>query len=189
MVCCILNPKPSRMEVWKPVVGAERYYEVSDMGNVRSLDRIVRHNYGGTAIRRGRLLKQFVTDLGYHMVAIQVNGSAKSTGVHRLVCAAFNGTSDKPTVNHKDGNKSNNVPANLEWATYLENQRHADETGLRQIRGERNGRAKLSLEDVRSIRERVKSIKYGDQSRIAREYGVTPQMVRHILLGNSWKQC
>lgn len=176
------------METWKPVVGAEGFYEVSDAGNVRSLDRMINHNYGGRAIRRGRLLKQFVTELGYHMVSIQVNKRVKSTGVHRLVCAAFNGTSDKPTVNHKDGVKSNNTPINLEWATYLENQTHADSTGLRQIKGERNGRAKLTEGDVAAIRS-AGALKYGDVARIARQYGVSGTMIRNVLAGRNWPPC
>ncbi len=176
------------MENWVSVVGYDGFYEVSDQGSVRSLDRMVNGRYGTKRIQRGKVLRPAPTECGYLFVTLQADKRTKYTGVHRIVCAAFNGPSDKPTVNHKDGNKHNNVPGNLEWATYLENQTHADSTGLRQIKGERNGRAKLTEVDVASIRS-AGALKYGDVARIARQYGVSGTMIRNVLAGRNWSPC
>lgn len=175
------------MEIWRPIPGTDGYYEASDLGRVRSLDKVTRHNYGGTRTQRGRILKTRTTKDGYEAIVIFIAGRPKSTFAHRLVCAAFHGVSDKRTVNHKDGVKSNNVPSNLEWATYEENQRHADRMGLRTPNGIGNGRAKLSEADVLTIRSTKQPLVYGEASIIARKYGVSPTMIRYILKGANWK--
>lgn len=117
-------------EVWKSVVGYEGYYEVSDLGRVRSLDRTTlrdnRHGKQPTKIK-GRIMKQGVR-AGYPYVNLCVNNFRKKRPVHRLVAEAFLGTGEE--VNHKDGNKLNNHINNLEWCTRAENHIHALENGL-----------------------------------------------------------
>lgn len=97
--------------VWKPVVGYEDNYRVSDDGRVKS------------AIN-GRILKQQDSH-GYKTVVLSKNGKSRTTGVHRLVCEAFNGSpaSDDMQVDHLNMNRSDNRPINLEWVTPQENQR------------------------------------------------------------------
>ena len=105
------------IEVWKPVFGFEDLYEVSNLGAVKS-------------VRRNALMKKF-TNKGYEYAHLCKNGKHFNAKVHRLVAVAFiPNPENKPQVNHKDGNKMNNRANNLEWATALENQRHARETGL-----------------------------------------------------------
>lgn len=101
-------------ETWKPVKGYEGLYEVSDKGNVRSL------NYRGL---NGRVHELVLLDVkGYLKVNLWKDDEMKSHSVHRLVAEAFIPNPDgKPQVNHKDEVKSNNVVENLEWATSLEN--------------------------------------------------------------------
>jgi hypothetical protein len=99
-------------EEWRTVDGFEAY-EVSNIGGVRRADT-------------HRALKPQPDTYGYRLVILR--GKAKR--VHRLVAAAFVPGPRKPTVNHIDGNKQNNVAANLEWTTHLENVRHAIRIGL-----------------------------------------------------------
>lgn len=103
-------------EKWLPVVGYEGIYEVSDRGNVRSLDRISPSG----ACRKGRVLKQSIDKTGYARVGLFRNGR-ENFRVHRLVAASFHGPSDLPHVRHLDSVKLNNVPSNLAWGTASEN--------------------------------------------------------------------
>lgn len=123
-------------EVWRPAVGFEGYYEVSSMGRVRSIDRIVRGKFGGDHLQPGRVLKQAVKVHGYHFVNLSCDGRARCQHVHRLVAKAFLTADDaRPEVNHKSGVKSDNSASNLEWVTKSENSKHAYRTGLRERKG------------------------------------------------------
>ena len=108
-------------EIWKDVVGWEGLYQVSNLGRVRSL------LYNKVEIR-----KQPLNNRGYYFVWIYRKGKATYSLVHRLVAMAFiPNPENKRTVNHKDGDKTNNHVLNLEWNTDGENQLHAYRTGLR----------------------------------------------------------
>jgi len=114
-------------EIWKDVVGFEGSYQVSNFGNVRSLDRL---NSRGQRIKGVTLRPQDNTK-GYKYVTL-FKGSRtdkENMYIHRLVASAFL-EGNEETVNHKDGNKSNNHVDNLEWATRSENTQHAYDNGL-----------------------------------------------------------
>lgn len=94
-----------KIEIWKPVVGYEGLYEVSNWGRVKSL------KFG-----KERILKLIKDKDGYFIVNLYKNKKIKSFRVHRLVAEAFIDNPDNlPQVNHKDENPSNNVVSNLEW--------------------------------------------------------------------------
>lgn len=106
--------------VWKPVVGYEGLYEVSQNGDVRNVKT------------QKVLIPRNSTS--YSMVALYDNGKRKDLKIHRLVAQAFlPNPKNKPQVNHKNGDKLNNHVQNLEWCTNSENQKHAYKTGLRKV--------------------------------------------------------
>lgn len=122
-------------EIWKPVVGYEGLYEVSDHGRVRSLDRSahIACRWGGTATRliRGRVMRATDNGRGYLMVHLSTNGYRDPRLVHRLVAEAFVPVAEeRQFVNHRDGDKTNNTASNLEWCTRAENMAHAHSNGL-----------------------------------------------------------
>lgn len=97
-------------EVWKDIQGYEGKYQVSNLGNVKSL------NYRGTG--KERILIQYLGK-DYLFVILYKNCISKNFSVHRLVAAAFiNNHNNYPCVNHKDENKLNNRVENLEWRSY-----------------------------------------------------------------------
>lgn len=102
------------MEIWKAIVGYEGHYEVSDCGNVRSL------NWNNEKKTKNLWLKP--TNAGYKQVYLFKDGKGKMFLVHRLVAQAFiPNPNDYPQINHKDENKSNNCVRNLEWCTCKDN--------------------------------------------------------------------
>jgi len=121
------------MEIWKDVVGYEGYYQVSNLGRVRSLDRILdKPNIltGGQTVRKGKIISQRLKT-GYMYVNLCAHDRRKGHRVHRLVAKAFlPNPESKPQINHKNGNKKDNRVYNLEWATASENQKHAYKNGF-----------------------------------------------------------
>lgn len=82
-------------------------------------------------IKRGKILKLYISKKGYLQVNLTKNRQSKTSSVHRLVATAFiQNPKNKPEVNHIDGNKQNNKIDNLEWVTSSENTIHAIKTGL-----------------------------------------------------------
>ena len=113
------------MELWKSIQGYEGLYEVSNLGNVRSLDRKVNQANGTIGNYKGKILKGETDNRGYKRVRLSKNNKAKKFQVHRLVALAFiPNIENKPFVNHIDENTSNNNVNNLEWVTGCENMRH-----------------------------------------------------------------
>lgn len=117
-------------EIWKDVIGFEKYYQVSNLGRVKSLgrERCIHCGYRG---KRETLLKQQITKVGYTYVSMSKPGmgrhKTKVWAVHRLVAVHFveGQTSVRKVVNHKDFVKHNNRWDNLEWMSTSENNKHA----------------------------------------------------------------
>lgn len=112
-------------EIWKDVVGYEGYYQVSNLGRIKSLERRINSSVG-TRVVKPQYKKYFINDKGYYTVNLSLKGKNKTISVHRIVSKAFiPNPENKPAVNHKDMNKLNNSLENLEWVTYQENTNHA----------------------------------------------------------------
>jgi len=109
-------------EQWKPIPGYEGYYEVSDQGRVRSLDRMVKHKSGGLRRFPGKLLRTRSQGNDYLSVSLNKLGNAKTRLIHHLVLESFVGPRPTNYVGcHGDGDVSNNHLKNLKWATQSEN--------------------------------------------------------------------
>jgi hypothetical protein len=105
-------------EVWDWVKGYENFYQVSNLGKVRSVDRYVKTNNNQTRFYKGQLLSQGLGKNGYYIVALTMNKVQTTKTVHRLVAETFVfNPNDLPMVNHIDENKMNNTYKNLEWCT------------------------------------------------------------------------
>lgn len=186
-----MNEYNIQEEVWKDVVGFEGYYQVSCLGMVRSVDRLLTYSNGKIANHKGRVLRYTPDKQGYLKVGLNKNDKVVSRRIHRLVATAFiDNELLKREVNHIDGNKQNNTITNLEWCTPSENNIHAIKTGLRtgsgngSHEGEKNGRSKLSESDVVAIREmRSKGIVYRE---IAKIFSISTQQAWGVAKGKYW---
>ena len=159
-------------EIWKDVVGFENLYQVSNLGRIRSLDRIIRTNSGERFIK-GTIRQTTLTNGGYKKVVLYKGKIRKTLLVHRLVAMAFiPNPNNFPQVNHKDEVITNNQSSNLEWCTNDYNHNYG--TAVKRI-AEKNSKKvhqfTLNGELVKvwdSVTEAAKTLKIGHIDAVAR---------------------
>ncbi len=159
-------------EIWKDVPGFVGLYEVSNLGNVRSKSRTVRHNCGGDKKVKGQIISQLITPNGYCQVSLYCKGKRKACSVHRLVLLAFIGRCPKGyEVRHLNSIKTDNRLVNLAYGTHSENVIDTINLG-------RNSRQKLNAELVSEIRRRTNN---GEAIKdLAIEYKVSTRAISNI---------
>jgi len=112
-------------EVWKPIDKVGGIYHISNLGRVKSIERMV---WNGTGYRRvkEKIRKTFINSGGYVFISVKYNGGVTGIYIHCEMAKAFiPNKHNKPQVNHKDGNPSNCSLDNLEWVTISENIQHS----------------------------------------------------------------
>lgn len=116
-------------EIWKPVINYKGFYEISNFGRVRSVDREFIKRNGTKVNYKGRLIKVETTYQGYKRVRLSKRGIDQKYNVHRLVAEAFIGPyPDGKVINHIDENRANNYFENLEYVTQKENINYGNRT-------------------------------------------------------------
>lgn len=169
------------LEEWRPVVGYEGWYEVSNLGRVKRIG-------AGRGAVPGRTYRGHVGGWGYRIIRLNQDSHGQRFPVHTLVAEAFLGSRPEGhEINHRDGNKANNRVANLEWVTRSQNNRHAIRTGLRPAlacKGIQHGMAKLSepqVHEIRRLRHRI------TQRAIADHFHISKDMVWRIQNRWNWQ--
>lgn len=118
-------------EIWKDIKGYEGLYQISNLGNVKSLERY-KQNHGVTQLVGEKIKSTRLLSSGYLVTDLYKDNKSKTAKIHRLVAETFiPNPNSKETVNHIDGNKLNNRVDNLEWATHREQNEHFYKTGLK----------------------------------------------------------
>jgi len=120
-----------KKEIWKDIPGYEGFYQISNLGKVRSLNRYVKSKNNSIKLLKSKRMTISIYDVGYEYICLSKKGKRIKHKIHRLVALAFiPNPNNKPEVNHINGIKHDNNYLNLEWATSSENQQHAYRTGL-----------------------------------------------------------
>lgn len=175
----LIHEKSDEAEIWKSASGFP-LYAVSSFGRVKRL--ITR-----TSGRAGAILKPALHYGGYFQHGLSQNNKTITVRLNRLVCETFFGPAptNKHEAAHRDGNRHNNRPDNLYWATKLENEADKNLHGTRR-RGSSLSSSKLTetkVVEIKQLRQQHGTI-YGD---LAIQFGVSKSLISQIIEGRVWK--
>ena len=159
-------------EIWKDIKDYEGLYQVSNKGRVKSLSHLVKANKNGdTRFTESKIKNQIVGWHGYCWVSLCKNSKSKTFSVHRLVAKAFtNNNCNLPSVNHIDGDKTNNHVDNLEWCTNAYNSSHAMNNGL--------------IKTAKKVRCIETGVIYVSSGKAEKETGISGRGIRAVCNGD-----
>ena len=167
-------------EIWLPIPGYEGSYEISSIGRVKSLARVVQGRKGRRRSMEVRVLLPRYRG-PYRSAVLAKDGVQKPWSIHSLVALAFIGPRPHGLqVCHGDGNSDNNHPTNLRYDTVTANHADRRKHGTLPL-GERVGPSKLTCEQVREI-----ALDHRTQRQVAKDYGVCKSTIGAIRRGEVW---
>jgi hypothetical protein len=178
-------------EIWRDISGFEDYYQISNFGRIRGLNRTIIDKNGLRKNLKGKILKPPMASNGYLFFRPCKNGIITNFLLHRIVAQAFvPNLNNKPEINHKDFNKKNNIYTNLEWCTHSENHKHLFDNGIKNKyfinnTGSNNGRTKLVESEVRQIKILLANGK--KHKDIAKLFNTSTPIIDKISSGQNWK--
>jgi len=181
-------------EIWLPIPNFEGYYEASNMGRIKSLDRTIEKPDEKTGkisymTRRGKIFKiRFKHNRRYMSIRLSKNGKTVGYPIHRIIAMIFVPNPDnKPQVNHINGIKTDNRAENLGWVNNSENILHAIDSGLMKYAiGESHGSAIFTEDNVLRIRELYASKKYNLEE-IGKMFNTNRSRIHEIVKRKTWK--
>lgn len=176
-------------EIWKDIVGYEGFYQVSNLGRVKSLYRTFIRKNSSPFVVKSRILKAVLDTKGYPRVALCVCKSKKYCAVHRLVAEAFiPNPFNKPDVDHIDTNRANAIVSNLRWVTSSENHLNpitrAKFVQNNPSKGKRYGDS-FCAKPLKAISVSTGEVVFYDSMKRAKEYGYNPEAIKKRLNGHS----
>lgn len=173
-------------EEWRDIAGYEGFYQVSNMGRVKSLDRTFLRSDGTMATYKGKILMP--VGRPYLHVSLSKNNIHTMARIHRLVAEAFIPNPNRlKCIDHIDCDKTNNQVDNLRWCSHLQNIRYAKENGL--LAGNfhyelLSDEKKLAMKAPRMVPiVRDDGMEYDCVEDAARDMGVTHGAISHALRG------
>lgn len=175
-------------EEWRDIPGFEGYYQASNKGHIRSVDRYAVTKRGHHCFYPSKIRHPATDKDGYKRVWLRTNGKPTNIGVHQLVAMSFLDfkRGGNQTINHLNGDKSDNSINNLEIVSIQANIQHAIKNKLWNCRGERNVNAKFSQNEVDKIRQYYYSTKISCK-KLAQTYNVGRSTIFRIVKFQSYK--
>lgn len=180
-------------EIWRDVESWEGFYQISNMGRVRSVDRIIEQLLGKNRQLKRRLMRGKILSLNpnpkskYLIVGFtRPRQKVIYRYVHDLVARAFLGPpGEGEEVCHRDNDRQNNRDSNLRWGTRSSNALDRHEHGtMNQARGEDHYWHKLTEADVRWVRDNQHSMTHREMAAV---FGVSHSVIGSILRNKTWK--
>lgn len=172
-------------EIFKPIPSWEGYYSVSNHGNVRSEQRIIKEKTTNKSYEiPEKMLKKSLDNSGkgYYRISLSKNSKIKYIQIHRLVCWTFLGKQEKGTeIRHIDGNCKNNNLTNLAYGTKSDNMQDAIRHGTFPLLGRRPG-AKFNINIIKQI-----ASEKGTLTEISKKFNIKVGVIRQIKMGETWK--
>jgi len=176
-------------EIWKDIKDYEGMYQVSNLGRIKTLERIVKYDtppYSHTVHMKIKKISK--KNNGYMIVGLWKDNKGKNFHIHRLVANAFiDNPENKATVNHIDSDKTNNCVTNLEWNTQSENNKHAFKVGARKpLVGDKCTFTKTTEKEVLEMRELYATGNYSYKE-LATLYNLSYDGIWCIINRKRWK--
>lgn len=168
------------IEEWRAIAGYKGYYEISDLGRIKSLERVTSDG----RVLREKIRKTANYNSRYLSISLSRDSKVEHRNLHAVVLTAFKGKCPPGReARHLDGNSANNALTNLAWGTPKENTADKRAHGTF-LRGEQCSAAKLCAADVKNIRRRFAA---GEQQRsLATEYAVRQPTISKIVTRQRW---
>ena len=180
------------VEIWRPIIGVkgdlyDGYYEISNLGRVKMLPRLLRHSKG-MRVSKEKIVTGTNTH-GYRVVSFKKDGIKKMESIHVLVARAFvdNLNPEKfKIVNHLNSDRADNRAENLEWCDHSRNAKHAYEAGkLKVTRGSQRSTAILDEKKVLAIKLLYKSGNFSLWD-LSLMFNVGKTTIQNIINGTKW---
>ena len=176
-------------EIWKDITGYEGLYQASNLGRIKSLDRMRKNRWNTFYIIKGDYKKIWLNSSGHLTANLNKYGERSGFLVHRLIALTFiPNLENKPEINHKNLIKIDNRIENLEWVYNHENvaHYHANCKENLSLKGEACSFSKLNDKKIREIRKmRLNNVL--PNTKIAIKYGVSAGIIDHIIQGKTWR--
>lgn len=177
-----MSNKANQKEIWKQYPDYD-FIEVSNLGRVRTKDRIVTRKDGKKYSARGQVLKQQLKRSGYMQVCIRVNGKSVYLSVHRMVAITFIPNPDNlPEVNHIDNDKTNNDASNLDWCTHEYNIAYKERYGVSAREATKALRHPVFVVNLKT----GKVLRFESQNEVARQLGISRSSVYAVINGKQY---
>lgn len=145
-------------EIWKDIPNYQGLYQVSDYGNIRSLDHYSNNHYpdGNKQFHKGKILKPFENANGYLLIKLYKNGHNTTFQLHRIVANVFLPNHNKKLqVNHLDENTKNNKVTNLEWCSAKRNSNYGTRNKRISV-ANRNGKLSKKIKQLDKVGNLIK---------------------------------
>lgn len=183
----------SKFEEWRPCLGFEGYYEVSNLGRVRSVDHYTTPKTDTIGrkhpkrLMKGKIISQRDHAFGYKVVTLSKDNQVFTRTVHKLVAEAFLGVreNEEIVVRHLNSDPTDNRLENLQYGTQLENMQDAISADTMEF-GERRYNAKFDNKTIKKIKEDL--ILGASPTDIFNKYGMKQSQVGKMLAGRAWRR-
>lgn len=176
-------------EIWKDIKQLEGLYQISNLGRVKSLPRVINSPVQkcGFRISKEKIKSLQNNGKGYYQLYVQVNNKRKLFYIHRLVAKYFiPNPENKPEVNHINGIKTDNRVENLEWVTSSENTIHAIKNNLIRF-GEKSYNNLLTEQKVLLIRRLFRINPNFSRKNVAKKFNVSEGCIYGVIRNVTWK--